>query len=86
LDTLQVLDHVGFFFAVGEERFQMTRFLGVLAVLFILFAGIGYYRGWFHAKSNDSNGQGTVTFTVDKDKLDKDKTTVQKDAQDLGHK
>jgi hypothetical protein len=64
----------------------MIRFLGMLVVLFLLFAGIGYYRGWFHAASNDSNGSGSLTVTVDKDKLDQDKASVQQQVQDLGHK
>ena len=64
----------------------MLRFFGMLVVLFLLFAGIGYYRGWFHAESHDANGTGTVTVTVDKTKLDQDKSSVQQQVQDLGHK
>jgi|HubBroStandDraft_1064217.scaffolds.fasta_scaffold198435_1 hypothetical protein len=64
----------------------MIRFLGILVVLAALVAGIGYYRGWFHAASADTNGQGTVTLTVDKDKLNQDKASAQQEVQDLGHK
>jgi hypothetical protein len=64
----------------------MTRFVGTLVVLLALLAGIGYYRGWFHAESHDSNGHGTVTMTVDKDKLNQDTTSVRQEVRDLGHK
>jgi hypothetical protein len=64
----------------------MIRLLGMLVVLGLLFAGVGYYRGWFHAGSSDTNGQGTVTLTVDQNKLDQDKASAQQQVQDLTHK
>ncbi|MGD0767151.1 MAG: hypothetical protein ABSB42_02905 [Tepidisphaeraceae bacterium] len=64
----------------------MIRLLGILVVALFVVAGIGYYRGWFHAESHDANGQRTVTVTVDKDKLDQDKASAQQQVQDLGHK
>jgi hypothetical protein len=65
----------------------MIRLLGVIVVLCALFAGLGYYRGWFHAESNNSDGQGSLTVTVDKDKLSQDKSNAQQQVQqDLGHK
>jgi len=63
----------------------MIRFLGVLAVLCILVAGVGYWRGWYHAESHDELGQPTVSVTVDKEKIDQDKATAQQDVQNLGH-
>ncbi|HEX4056082.1 MAG TPA: hypothetical protein VHX86_17610 [Tepidisphaeraceae bacterium] len=64
----------------------MFRFLGMLVVLCVLVAGFGYYRGWFHAESHDTNGQGAVTLTVDKHKLNQDKASAQQDVRDLGNK
>ena len=64
----------------------MIRFLGVLVVLLALVAGFGFYRGWFHAESHDTNGQGTVIVTVDKDKLNQDKASARQEVQDLSHK
>ena len=64
----------------------MTRFLGMLVVLCVLVAGIGYFRGWFHAGSTDINGQSSVTVTVDQNKLDQDKASAQQQVQDLTHK
>jgi hypothetical protein len=64
----------------------MIRLLGVLALLLVLVAVIGFYRGWVHAESHDINGQRTVTVTVDKDKVEQDKASAQQQVQDLGHK
>jgi len=64
----------------------MLRLLGVLVVLSVMVAGIGYFRGWFHAESHDINGQHTVELTVDKDKFNQDKAGVQQRVEDLGHK
>jgi hypothetical protein len=64
----------------------MTRFLGMLVLLAILIAGIGYWRGWFRAESQDANGHSSVTLTVDKDKLSQDKASAQQDVQALAHK
>jgi hypothetical protein len=68
------------------QEIQMIRFLGMLVVLSVLVAGIGYYRGWFRAASIDTNGQDTIKLTVDKDKLNQDKASAQQQVRDLGHK
>jgi hypothetical protein len=77
-------------FRLDDERFirktPMLRFLGMLVVLLALVAGIGYYRGWFHAGSTDTNGRDTIKLTVDKDKVNQDKASAQQQVQDLGHK
>jgi hypothetical protein len=64
----------------------MLRFLGMLVVLLALVAGFGYYRGWFRAGSSDTTGHDSIKLTVDKDKLNQDKASVQQQVQDLGHK
>jgi len=64
----------------------MIRLLGMLVVLLIVVAAIGYYRGWFLAESTDANGHRTVTVTVDQDKIDQDKASAQQQVQNLGHK
>jgi len=64
----------------------MIRFLGMLVVLLVLVAGIGYWRGWYHAETHDSFGQPTVSVTVDKEKIDQDKANAQQDVQNLEHK
>jgi hypothetical protein len=64
----------------------MIRFIGVVVVLLAIVAGIGYYRGWFHTESTDAGGHDAVTVTVDKDKINQDKTSAEQQVQDLGHK
>jgi hypothetical protein len=61
----------------------MTRFLGMLVILCVLVAGVGYWRGWFHAESHDDGGQRSMTVTVDQNKIDQDKAAAQ---QDIGQK
>ncbi|MGA3067539.1 MAG: hypothetical protein ABSF29_11910 [Tepidisphaeraceae bacterium] len=44
----------------------MLRFLGLLLVLSLGVAAVGYYRGWFHAESHNAGGHDSVILTVDK--------------------
>jgi hypothetical protein len=55
-------------------------------VLFAIVAGIGYYRCWFHTESQTADGHSTVSVTVDKDKINQDKTSAEQQVQDLTHK
>ena len=65
----------------------MTRLFGLLVVIVLVVAVIGYFRGWFAAESHhDANGQRTLTVTVDKDKINQDKASVQQEVHDLEHK
>jgi hypothetical protein len=86
LNAFWASNHVGFFSPLSKIGFEMIRFLGMLVLLSILVAGIGYYRGWFRAESQDTNGQGAITLTVDKNKLNQDKASAQQEVQDLRHK
>jgi len=63
----------------------MSRFLGMLVILAVVVACVGFYRGWFRAESHDDHGQSTVTVTVDKDKVNQDKSDLRQDVQNLGH-
>jgi hypothetical protein len=64
----------------------MIRLLGFLAAILLTLAVIGYYRGWFHANAQNANGHETVTLTVDKDKMNQDKSIAEQHLQDLEHK
>jgi hypothetical protein len=64
----------------------MLRILGLMVVLCALVGGFGYYRGWFHAESNNGNGQSTLSVTMDKEKIEQDKSSAQSEVRDLGHK
>jgi hypothetical protein len=58
----------------------------MMMVLLVIVAAFGYYRGWFHADTQNSNDQRTVTLTVDKDKFNQDKAEAKQQVQDLEHK
>ena len=64
----------------------MNRFLSFLVVLCLVVGVFGYWRGWFHAETHNSDGQHSVTVTVDKDKFVQDKDTARQDVGDLAHK
>ena len=61
----------------------MVRLLGLLVALVLVVAVIGYFRGWFHASLQNTNGHETVTVTVDKDKLEQDKAGAEHKVQAL---
>jgi hypothetical protein len=77
-------------FLSDDEQFTtetpMIRFLGLLVVLCVLVAGIGYYRGWFQTESIGTPGHDAVTVTVDKDKISQDKASAEQQVQNLTHK
>ena len=64
----------------------MGRFFSVLVTLMIVLAVIGFFRGWFHADSQNAIRHDTVTLTVDKDKFAQDKATAEQHLHDLEHK
>lgn len=64
----------------------MNRLVRLLVVLVVAVAIVGYYRGWF-TLSTDSTGQTTsITITADKEKLQEDRESAQKNVEDLGRK
>jgi hypothetical protein len=86
LNAFWAIDRVVFFRQERIREIQMIRLLGMIVVLFVLVAGVGIYRGWFHAGSQDTNGKGTLILTVDKDKLNQDKASATQEVKDLEHK
>lgn len=63
----------------------MKRLLLVLVLVVAGVLGLGFYRGWFHVASDSADGESNLTFTVDTNKVEEDRKTVQQKAQDLGH-
>ena len=49
------------------------RLFTILVLLVAVVVALGLYRGWFHVASDNS----AVTVTVDKDKIQQDKTEAQ---------
>jgi hypothetical protein len=63
----------------------MKRLLIVLVLVVAGVVGLGFYRGWFRVSAASADAKSNITFTVDKDKFQEDKKTVQEKVHDLGH-
>ncbi|MCA8974153.1 MAG: hypothetical protein KDC98_05495 [Planctomycetes bacterium] len=47
----------------------MLRLLGFLLLCLLLFAGFGYYRGWYSIATVEAGGKTGITFDIDKDRI-----------------
>ncbi len=61
----------------------MVRKLGWLALIVLVLAAVGWYRGWFRATVQNENGKRTVEFQIDKAKLQQDATQAETRAKGL---
>jgi hypothetical protein len=50
----------------------MKALLFVVVLLLVGFVGLGFYRGWFHLSTDNTDNKGSTTFTVDKAKIHAD--------------
>ncbi len=48
------------------------RFLGLLFVLVLMLAAVGYYRGWYTLSTAHAAGPGNVTLQLEPDRIDGD--------------
>jgi hypothetical protein len=62
----------------------MKRLFGVVVLLLIVIACLGFYRGWFHVSTNSTGQNSSATITVDKDKIQADKVQVKEKVGELG--
>ncbi len=62
----------------------MKGFLVVLVLIAVGIAGLGFYRGWFSVGSESGDGKSDITFSVDKERMQKDEKTVVTGVQKLG--
>jgi hypothetical protein len=62
----------------------MKRLLFVLVLIGIVVVALGFYQGWFHIGSDNTDGKTNVTLSVDKDKFQKDRKKAEENVQDLG--
>jgi hypothetical protein len=61
----------------------MKRLLIVLVLVGAGIVGLGFYRGWFHIRSEKTDDKSDVTLSVDKDKIQEDRKTVVSEVHDL---
>jgi DNA polymerase III delta prime subunit len=50
----------------------MRKFLGTLAMVGLLIAVLGLFRGWFDVATHDDPSEINVEVTIDKDKIRED--------------
>ena len=66
----------------------MKSLFGVVVLLLIVIAGVGFYQGWFHFSTNSStNSAGhtsSATITVDQDRIHADEQKAKDEVQGLG--
>jgi hypothetical protein len=61
------------------------RFLLVLIVLLLVgVAGLGFYQGWFHLSTNNTDQKPSVTLTMDRDKVHADEDKATEKVEGLG--
>jgi hypothetical protein len=67
-----------------KRRPPMARLIGVLAIVVLVAAGVGYYLGWLKFSRGDRPGESSVTVTVDQEKIKHDLGQVKKATEKLG--
>jgi predicted negative regulator of RcsB-dependent stress response len=64
----------------------MKTLFGVIVLLLVVIAGLGFYRGWFHLSTNSTGQKSSATVTVDRDKIKADEGKVKEKVGELGQK
>jgi hypothetical protein len=55
----------------------MRNVLILVAILLVCVVGLGFYQGWFHLTSQESDNKSHITLTVDQDKMRADEKKVE---------
>jgi predicted negative regulator of RcsB-dependent stress response len=64
----------------------MKTLFGVIVLLLVGIAALGFYRGWFHLSTNSTDHNSSATFTVDQKKLQADEGKARDKLEELGQK
>lgn len=59
------------------------RALGLLFIVVLVVAAIGWFRGWFQVSTTHASGRDQVEFTVDRDRLEQDAAAAKDKVVDL---
>jgi preprotein translocase subunit SecF len=62
----------------------MSRLLLALVLVLAGALGLGIYMRWFNVSADNAGGTSNVTFSVDKEKIEKDGKTAVANVQDVG--
>ncbi len=63
----------------------MKRLLLALVFVAAAIVALGFYQGWFHVGSDETDGKSNVTVSVDTEKFQQDSKTAVAKVKDLGH-
>ncbi len=61
----------------------MRTLFGVVVLLLVVIAAVGFYRGWFQLSTDTANQRSSATITVDKDKIHADEQKAKDEMQGL---
>jgi len=63
----------------------MSKLLGILFLVIVVIAGIGFARGWFAVSRNrdDATNRVDVNLSVDSDKIREDKDAAKREAKEF---
>lgn len=62
----------------------MKRIVVALLLLVVGVVALGFYQGWFHFSTEQAGDKSSMTFTVDQDKIRKDKDQAMEKVQGAG--
>lgn len=61
----------------------MRKFLGTLVIVLLVFAVVGFFRGWLSLSSGEADGKTKLEISIDKDQLKDDTSKLKDGARDL---
>jgi hypothetical protein len=62
----------------------MRTLFGVVVLLLVCIAGLGFYRGWFQLSTDTATQRPSATITVDKDKIHTDEQKAKDEMHGFG--
>jgi len=64
----------------------MKALFGAFVLLVVGIICVGFYQGWFHITTHNTDQKSSATVTVDKDKIQADEVKVKEKVGELGQK
>ncbi len=61
----------------------MRTLFGMVVLLLIVIAGVGFYQGWFHFSTSSTEQGPSATITVDQNKIHEDEQKAKDRVQDF---
>ena len=64
----------------------MKALFGVILLLLACIVGLGFYQGWFHIATHNTDQKSSASITVDKDKIRADEGKAKEKVEEFGQK